>query len=129
MRSWVAAWPAAEPVDPTKASSGFLGFVVFFLLAVAIWFIGRNLTGRLRRMNLAQAEWEAQQTAARDAAAEGAAAGEAPAGGATVADRSAVAEERVREALARHPQDAGGQPTAHPRSADAADPAQGPEPR
>ncbi|MFZ1487138.1 MAG: hypothetical protein WAS95_13950, partial [Nostocoides sp.] len=43
---------ATQPgADPETAASGFLGFVVFFLLALAIWFLGRNLTARLRRMN------------------------------------------------------------------------------
>ena len=38
---------ATQPgADPETAASGFLGFVVFFLLALAIWFLGRNLTAR-----------------------------------------------------------------------------------
>ena len=52
---------AEQPgADPQTAASGFLGFVVFFLLALAIWFLGRNLTARLRRMNHAHAVEEAE---------------------------------------------------------------------
>ena len=58
-----AVLPFAGPgADPETAASGFMGFVVFFLLALAIWFLGRNLTGRLRRMNHLHAQEEAERT-------------------------------------------------------------------
>ena len=61
---------AEQPgADPQTAASGFLGFVVFFLLALAIWFLGRNLTARLRRMNHAHAVEEAELEQARAQAA------------------------------------------------------------
>ncbi|CCI52375.1 hypothetical protein BN13_1660004 [Nostocoides jenkinsii Ben 74] len=40
-------------VDNQEHSSGFLGFIVMFALAIAVYFLVRNLTGRLRRMNYA----------------------------------------------------------------------------
>ncbi len=43
------ALPAA--VDNQEHSSGFLGFVVVFCLAIAVYLLVRNLTVRLRRMN------------------------------------------------------------------------------
>ncbi len=36
--------------DPDTVTPGALAFVIMFVLAVAIWFLLRNLTGRLRRM-------------------------------------------------------------------------------
>ena len=45
---------AFEKADPTSVSAGFLGFVVFFALAIALWLLIRNMTGRLRRMNYAK---------------------------------------------------------------------------
>lgn len=36
--------------DPDTVTPGALAFVIMFLLAIAIWFLLRNLTGRLRRM-------------------------------------------------------------------------------
>jgi hypothetical protein len=41
--------PGAMP-DPDTVTPGALAFVVMFVLAVAIWLLLRNLTGRLRRM-------------------------------------------------------------------------------
>lgn len=43
------ALPAAP--DNQEASSGFLGFLVIFLLALAVYLLVRNMTSRLRRMN------------------------------------------------------------------------------
>ncbi len=40
--------------DPTSVSAGFLGFLVFFGLAIALWLLIRNMSGRLRRMNYRQ---------------------------------------------------------------------------
>lgn len=59
---------AQQPgADPETAASGFMGFFVFFLLALAIWFLGRNLTGRLRRMNHQHAAEVAAHAAAEPA--------------------------------------------------------------
>ncbi|MFN8097221.1 MAG: hypothetical protein U0Q21_02900 [Dermatophilaceae bacterium] len=53
------ALPAA--VDNQEHSSGFLGFVVVFALAVAVYLLVRNLTGRLRRMNYRHEHEEAER--------------------------------------------------------------------
>lgn len=47
---------AGGEAEGSSASSGFLGFVVFFALALAVWFLVRNMTGRLRRMNYAETQ-------------------------------------------------------------------------
>lgn len=63
---------ATDGVDPTMASSGMIGFAVFFLLALAVWLIGRNMTARLRRMNYRHAQEVADAEEAEGAAGEGA---------------------------------------------------------
>lgn len=61
-----------------EVTAGLGGFLVLFALAVAVWFLGRDLTRRLRRMN--RAEEMRQQAAASvdDVRRPGSAAGEAP---------------------------------------------------
>jgi len=36
--------------DPNSVSPGILGFIAFFLLAVALYLLVRNMNGHLRRM-------------------------------------------------------------------------------
>lgn len=38
----------------SEVGPGFLAFVAFFFLAVALWLLMRNMFTRMRRMNLAQ---------------------------------------------------------------------------
>lgn len=52
----VLATPSPTPspggtLDPNSVSPGLTGFLVTFGLAVAVWFLARNLVGRLRRLN------------------------------------------------------------------------------
>lgn len=49
----------------SEVGPGFLAFVAFFFLAVALWLLMRNMFTRMRRMNLAQRAEE--QRAARAA--------------------------------------------------------------
>lgn len=66
----------------TSVSPGLGGFIAFFVLALALWLLMRNMNGRMRRMSY-RAE---QRDAERRAGAGGAtAAGE---GDATVVDES-----------------------------------------
>lgn len=44
------------PIGP-----GFWGFVAFFVLAIALWLLVRNMSGRLRRMAYREREREAMQ--------------------------------------------------------------------
>jgi hypothetical protein len=41
---------AAVVDDPSKVSPGIVGFLVTFALALATWFLLRNMVGRLRRL-------------------------------------------------------------------------------
>lgn len=51
----------------TEVGPGFLAFVVFFFLAIALWLLMRSMFTRVRRMNLAQrAQEQREQEAARD---------------------------------------------------------------
>lgn len=53
--------------DPDIVTPGALGFVIMFLLGVAIWFLLRNLTGRLRRMRYREEQrLRAEQLAAME---------------------------------------------------------------
>jgi hypothetical protein len=62
--------PSTQPggmPDPDIVTPGALGFVIMFLLAVAIWFLLRNLTGRLRRMRYREEQrLRAEQLAAAE---------------------------------------------------------------
>jgi hypothetical protein len=59
--------PGAMP-DPDTVTPGALAFVVMFVLAVAIWLLLRNLTGRLRRMRYREEQrLRAEQLAAAEA--------------------------------------------------------------
>lgn len=53
--------------DPNSVSPGILGFIAFFLLAVALYLLLRNMNGHLRRMRY-RAEEEGQSL---DGPAEG----------------------------------------------------------
>jgi hypothetical protein len=47
--------------DPNVVSPGILGFLAFFLLAVALYFLLRNMNGHLRRMNYRAEEMAKQE--------------------------------------------------------------------
>ena len=52
----------------TEVGPGFLAFVVFFSLALALWLLMRSMFARVRRVNLAQrAQEQREQEMARDA--------------------------------------------------------------
>ncbi|WP_338748470.1 hypothetical protein [Janibacter alittae] len=52
----------------TEVGPGFLAFVAFFFLAVALWLLMRSMFTRMRRMNLAErAEEQREQGQVRDA--------------------------------------------------------------
>ncbi len=53
----VALLPRPKSVDlddPNSVSPGILGFLAFFLLAVALYFLVRNMNGHLRRVRYRQ---------------------------------------------------------------------------
>lgn len=53
--------------NPDTVTPGALAFVIMFVLAVAIWLLLRNLTGRLRRMRYREEQRvRAQQLAAAE---------------------------------------------------------------
>jgi hypothetical protein len=63
--------------DPNSVSPGILGFLAFFLLAIALYLLVRNMNGHLRRVRYRQEaldaeEAQAQAQAARDAEADSA---------------------------------------------------------
>jgi hypothetical protein len=66
--------------DPNLVSPGILGFLAFFFLAIALYFLVRSMNGRLRRMNFRAAEIEAAQAAQAAEAARRAESGEPAAG-------------------------------------------------
>ena len=73
----------------TSVSPGLGGFLAFFLLAIALWLLMRNMNKRVRRM----AYREEQEEAARRAAEAASARGEGPDG--TLADGAAPTEQDV----------------------------------
>lgn len=44
-----------------EVTAGLGGFLVVFALALAVWFLGRDMTRRLRRMNRAEQERRAAE--------------------------------------------------------------------
>ena len=42
------------PAPTADGGPGFLAFVAFFLLALALWFLMRNMNARMRRMSYRQ---------------------------------------------------------------------------
>jgi hypothetical protein len=49
--------------DSTAITAGLGGFLVVFALGLAVWFLGRDLTRRLRRMSRAEEQRVAGRTA------------------------------------------------------------------
>src|SRR6185437_1459467 len=59
----LAAAPASsiDLDDPNSVSPGILGFLAFFLLAVALYLLVRNMNGHLRRVRYRQEALEAEE--------------------------------------------------------------------
>jgi hypothetical protein len=53
--------------DPNVVSPGILGFLAFFLLAVALYLLLRNMNGHLRRLGYRAAEMEKEEAAEEQA--------------------------------------------------------------
>ena len=51
-----------------EITAGLGGFLVLFGLALAVWFLGRDLTRRLRRMRAAEDRRREQESSRQDAA-------------------------------------------------------------
>jgi len=73
----------------TSVSPGLGGFLAFFLLAIALWLLMRNMNKRVRRMS-----YREEQEAARRAAEAASARGEGPGDG-TLADGAAAGPQDV----------------------------------
>lgn len=54
----------------SEVSPGLWAFVAFFVLAIALWLLMRNMFVRLRRMNLAEQEHKREEERAREEMAE-----------------------------------------------------------
>jgi hypothetical protein len=51
--------------DPNSVSPGILGFLAFFLLAIALYLLVRNMNGHLRRVRYRQAALDAEEAQAK----------------------------------------------------------------
>jgi hypothetical protein len=51
-----AATTTPTPADPDSVTPGLWGFLVVFVLAVVVWLLMRNMTGRLRRLRFREEE-------------------------------------------------------------------------
>jgi flagellar biosynthesis/type III secretory pathway M-ring protein FliF/YscJ len=54
------------PPDPESVSPGLWGFAVVFVLAIVVWLLMRNMTGRLRRMRFREEERLRREAADRE---------------------------------------------------------------
>ena len=43
-----------NPAPTADTGPGFLAFIAFFILAIALWFLMRNMNARMRRMSYRQ---------------------------------------------------------------------------
>lgn len=71
--------------DSTEITAGLGGFLVVFALALAVWFLGRDLTRRLRRMSRAEEQRVAGHQTGRTTASADEPPGPGPAAGSTKA--------------------------------------------
>jgi flagellar biosynthesis/type III secretory pathway M-ring protein FliF/YscJ len=62
----VLAVVASEAPDPESVSPGLWGFLVVFVLAIVVWLLMRNMTGRLRRLRFREEERQRREAAERD---------------------------------------------------------------
>jgi hypothetical protein len=51
--------------DPNSVSPGILGFLAFFLLAIALYLLVRNMNGHLRRVRYRQEALDAEEALAQ----------------------------------------------------------------
>jgi hypothetical protein len=51
--------------DPNSVSPGILGFLAFFLLAIALYLLVRNMNGHLRRVRYRQEALDAEEAQAK----------------------------------------------------------------
>ena len=77
----------------TSVSPGLGGFLAFFLLAIALWLLMRNMNKRVRRMTYRE-EQEAARRAAEAASAQGQGPVEGPVDG-TLGDGAAPTQQDV----------------------------------
>jgi hypothetical protein len=56
--------------DPNSVSPGILGFLAFFLLAIALYLLVRNMNGHLRRVRYRQEALDAEEAAQAQAQAQ-----------------------------------------------------------
>ena len=77
----------------TSVSPGLGGFLAFFLLAIALWLLMRNMNKRVRRMTYRE-EQEAALRAAEAASARGDSPVDGPVDG-TLADGAAPTEQEI----------------------------------
>ena len=54
------------PPDPESVSPGLWGFAVVFVLAIVVWLLMRNMTGRLRRLRFREEERMRREAAERE---------------------------------------------------------------
>jgi flagellar biosynthesis/type III secretory pathway M-ring protein FliF/YscJ len=54
------------PPDPESVSPGLWGFAVVFVLAIVVWLLMRNMTGRLRRLRFREEERQRREAAERE---------------------------------------------------------------
>jgi hypothetical protein len=57
---------AGEAPDPESVTPGLWGFLVVFVLAIVVWLLMRNMTGRLRRLRFREEERQRREAAERD---------------------------------------------------------------
>lgn len=53
--------PPVKQPSPDKVTPGTLGFLAVFFVAIVTWLLLRNMTGRLRRMNLREKQRESDE--------------------------------------------------------------------
>ena len=71
---------AVEGDQGTNVGPGMGAFTVFFILAIVLWLLMRNMNARLRRMSYAQKQAEQERAEPEESAGEGTDAGAAGSG-------------------------------------------------
>ena len=71
---------AVEGDQGTNVGPGMGAFAVFFILAIVLWLLMRNMNARLRRMSYAQKQAEQERAEREESAVEGPDAGAACSG-------------------------------------------------
>lgn len=84
-----------NPDGSFRGSPGIVGFIVTFIMALAIIFLGLDLTRRARRLRY-RSEYAIAREAEERAAAEAAASGKQAQSAPTVHDEAVVAQDHLR---------------------------------